>query len=247
MGTFKQYISKSLLNERGGSATNADVIYQKLLGALDDAHIDFGTDMIEFHIGKVVKNSDVNIAMAIRRGASDEVRLGKNRDNGALTIVVETRGELPVRKEIDSFLAKDRDRAQEIKGMIAKYLTDHYPSEDPSLITTQYEDSASANTDIDTKYETLARKLREKMEDFKGMIEELQDEMNTEDAGKRAAAKRAIDHLAGEEFGNNVNEFKKKAMELLGDPKMIDKENRDKIEKRLESFYDQKIKPLLAK
>jgi hypothetical protein len=71
--------------------------------------------------------------------------------------------------------------------------------------------------------------------------------MDTENTGKRETAQRAMKHLAKEQFGDTLEEFKKIALKLFGVSKLMSKENKDKLSNRLDSFYDQKIKPLLAK
>ena len=246
MLTFKQYIAETILNEKGNLQVNADFIYQKVLDALDHAHIDFGEDEIAFHIGKIIKNSNIDISMVIRPGGHDDVRLGKNKETGALTIVVDTRSALPDRDKIDSFLGSDRGRAMKIKKGIVDYLKDHRGGgEAPTR--TKYEEEADTNTNIEDGYERLVKELNSRIVDFKGMIEELKGDMDTEDAGKQETARGAMAHLAKEQFGENSEEFKKIALGLLGNVKLVNKENKDKLANRLDSFYDQKIKPLLNK
>ena len=81
--TLKEYITSRILTEQSNVEVNADLIYQKLLDVLDNAHIDFDDDEISFHIGRVIKNSKINISMVIRPGDSDVVRLGKNTEDDA--------------------------------------------------------------------------------------------------------------------------------------------------------------------
>lgn len=247
MTSFKQYVTERILTEKGKSEVNADVIYQKMLDVLDNAHIDFDEDMIGFHLGRIIKNSNIDISVVIRVEDRDSVRLGRNKDTDGLTIVVGTRKELPARTEIDAFLSKDRARAQKVKGFISQYLSEFYGDQDPSLITTKYEEEVEANSSIDDRYEKLATQLRDRISDYSGMIEELQADMDTADTGKREMAQRAMKHLGKEQFGDTLEEFKKIALKLFGVSKLMSKENKDKLANRLDSFYDQKIKPLLAK
>lgn len=247
MTSFKQYVTERILTEKGKSEVNADVIYQKMLDVLDNAHIDFDEDMIGFHLGRIIKNSNIDISVVIRVEDRDSVRLGRNKDTDGLTIVVGTRKELPARTEIDAFLSKDRDRAQKVKGFISQYLSEFYGDQDPSLVTTKYEEEVEANSSIDDRYEKLATQLRDRVSDYSGMIGELQADMDTEDTGKREMAQRAMKHLGKEQFGDTLEEFKKIALKLFGVSKLMSKENKDKLSNRLDSFYDQKIKPLLAK
>lgn len=247
MITLKKYISERILRERKKAEVNADVIFQKMLDVLDHAHIDFEERSISFHIGRIIKNSNLDLAMVIRNSEESSVKMGKKREGGQMTIVVNVKSELPDRQQIDSFLAKDRSRAQEIKGFISKYLNDFHSKDEPSLINTRYEEEAEANSTLEDRYEKMVKTLKDRIEDYKGEMEELKGHMDTENTGDRETAKRAIKHLATEQFGDNLDEFKKIAMELLGVHKMLSKENKDKLSNRLDSFYDQKIKPLLAK
>ena len=78
-----------------------------------------------------------------------------------------------------------------------------------------------------------------------GVCGELDGEMDTEDMSQREAAKMARSQLAKEYFGDNVDEFKKIAGGMLkaGYIQGLTKDNKEKLLNRLESYYDQKIKP----
>jgi hypothetical protein len=247
MGSFKQYISEAILSEKGGVEANADLIYQKILDVLDHAHIDFGEDKIEFHIGRIIKNSDIDISMVIRAGEFDNVRLGKNKQNDEYTIVVDVTSKLPLRDQIDSFLAKDRTRALDIKGAIVKYLTDRYLENGSNSVKTKYEEDSNYNMEFENNYEGIVSKLKDTMEEVQGTISELKKEMETADTGKRETVKRAMKSVIKDAFGDNFNEFKKIVNGMMKDSGDLSKENKEKLANRLESFYDQRIKPLLQK
>ena len=75
-----------------------------------------------------------------------------------------------------------------------------------------------------------------------------------EDYGKKATVEAAKKHLAKEYFGEDAEGFKKIARGLMskdssgentGFANNLSKENKDRLDNRLESFYDQHIKPLL--
>ena len=246
MGTFKQYMVKRILAEKAGAEVNAEVIYQKMVDALDNAHIDFSEEKIQFNIGKVIKNSNIDIDMTIRAASSDDVALGHRKD-GTKSIVVSTEGDLPARDEIDSFLSDTATRGKKVKALISTYLKDFYSKEDRSMLRTKYEEDSEANSSIEDLYEKLVEQLRQRIEDFNGTVEELKNDMDTENVGKRETAKRAMKQIAKEQFGDTSEEFKKIALGLLGSAKSMTKENKDKLSNRLDSFYDQKIKPLLAR
>lgn len=256
MTTFKQYISKNVLNEKKGAALNADLIFQKLLDVLDHGHLDFDEDRIEFHIGRLTKNSGVDLRCVIRNGNDENVRLGKNKESGEFTVVVDTRGKLPVRSEIDSFLSKDRSRAQGMKGAISEYLQDFHGTSDEPSAKTGYEEEAEANTsaNFEARYEQAIKKIKEQIHEYKGVVAELDELEQTEDYGKKATIQAAKKELVKEYFGDDVEGFKKIARghmskdehgENTGFANNLSKENKERLENRLESFYDQHIKPLL--
>ncbi len=258
MPKFKQYLAESILSEKNGAAANADLIFQKMLDVLDHAHLDFDDDRIAFHIGRITKNSKINLRCVIRNSASDNVRLGKDKTSGDLCVVIDTRKPLPLRAEIDSFLAKDRERAQSIKACIQDYLETRH-AETPELPSkTKYEEEVEANTsqNFETRYEAAIKKLKERMNEFKGVVEELESAYDTEDVGKKATIDAARRSLVKEYFGEDVNAFKKIVRGLMskddngennGFANNLSKENKERLDNRLESFYDQHIKPLLSK
>jgi len=255
---FKQYIAESLLTEKKGAAANADLIFQKMLDVLDHAHIDFDEDRIGFHIGRITKNSKIDLRCVIRNSASDSVRLGKDKNGGGLCIVVDTRKALPVRTEIDSFLAQDRERAQSIKSCIVNYLESHHGQLPEPSTKTKYEEEVETNTsqNFESRYEYAIKKIKEQMSEFKGVVEELESAYDTEDVGKKATIDAARKSLVKDYFGDDANEFKKIARGFMskdergennGFANNLSKENKERLDNRLESFYDQHIKPLLSK
>lgn len=244
MHTFKTYLSEMVLTEKTIEAS-ADLVYQKIIDVLDHAHIDFDEDRIKFHVGRITKNSTIDVSMVIRPSGEDEVRLGKDKE-GNYTIVVDVAGDLPARDDIDDFIANDRMRAMEVKKALSQYIREYRKDQDSPLDKTKYEDDAMDNAyeNFERQYESLARKLKERMSEYSGVCEELDGEMDTEDMGKREAAKMARAQLRKEYFGDNVDEFKKIAGKMLkaGYMNGLTKENKVKLLNRLESFYDQKVK-----
>lgn len=255
MSKFRQFVSQQILTEKKGSALNADLIFQKLLDVLDHGHLDFDDDRIEFHVGRLTKNSSVDLRCVIRNGDENSVRLGKNKETGEMTVVVDTTGNLPARSDIDSFLAKDRSRAQGFKGAVTEYLEDHHGEAEEPTSKTGYEDAANDNTSVnfEARYEQAVKGLREQITEFRGVVAELDAGLETEDYGKKETIKAAKKQLAKEYFGEDCDGFKKVARGLMskdehgentGFANNLSKENKDRLDSRLESFYDQHIKPL---
>jgi hypothetical protein len=245
MQNFKTYLSGMVLTE-AGAELNADLIYQKIIDVLDHAHIDFEEDRIRFHVGRITKNSAIDVGVVIRPSDEDDVRLGKST-NGDYTIVIDVAGDMPARSDIDDFIANDRMRAMHVKKALSSYLSDYHNEQDAPLSKTKYEDDATDNEygNFERQYESLVRKLGERMSEYGGVCGELDSELDTEDMGRKEAAKMARTSLSKEYFGNNVDEFKKIAGGLLkaGYMQGLTKENKEKILNRLGSYYDQKVKP----
>lgn len=255
MSNLKEYISERLLAEKNNAELHSGLIFQKILDVLDNAHIDFGEDRIEFHIGRLTKNSGIDLKCVIRNSQDDAVRLGRDQE-GDLCVVVDTPDKLPVRSEIDSFLAKDRGRAQGMRSSIAEYLRDHHGVKEAPSTKTRYEEEADANTsaNFENRYEVAVKQVKELMNEYRGVVAELTTAGETEDYGKKATVEAAKKHLAKEYFGEDAEGFKKIARGLMskdssgentGFANNLSKENKDRLDNRLESFYDQHIKPLL--
>ena len=236
-----------VLTEKGAEL-NADLIYQKIIDTLDHAHIDFDEDRIQFHVGRITKNSAVDVRIVIRPAGEDEVRLGKNT-KGEYTIVIDVAGNMPSRDDIDDFISNDRMRAGEVKQALAQYIRDHSTEQDAPLVKTKYEDDALDNDqgNFERQYESLTRKIKERMAEYTGVCGELDGELDTEDMSQRESAKMARAQLTKEYFGDNIDEFKKIAGGMLkaGYMQGLTKENKEKLLNRLGSYYDQKIKPTM--
>lgn len=256
MTTFKQYVSETVLTEKKGAELNSELIFQKLLDVLDHGHLDFDEDRIAFHVGRLTKNSGVDLHCVIRNGNEESVRLGRDKESGDLTVVVDTTQQLPVRTEIDSFLAKDRKRAQGMKSSISQYLQDFHGQGDEPSAKTGYEEEAEANTseNFEERYEHAIKRVKEQIGEYKGVVAELDELEQTEDYGKKETIKSAKKELVKEYFGEDVESFKKIARghmskdengENNGFANNLSKENKERLDSRLESFYDQHIKPLL--
>ena len=95
--------------------------------------------------------------------------------------------------------------------------------------------------------------IREWQDLIKGVVAELDAGLETEDYGKKETIKAAKKQLAKEYFGEDCDGFKKVARghmskdehgENTGFANNLSKENKERLDSRLESFYDQHIKPL---
>lgn len=258
MGSFRTFLSEKVIRD-SNTSVNSDVIFQKIIDRIDTGHVDCDDDRIEFHVGRLIKNSNIDLCMVIRPSDSDIIRLGKKKDSNEMCLVVDTTQPLPIRSEIDSFLAKNREVTQGVKSKIQEYLKTYFDADSPSEVKTKYEEDKEVNTSksFENKYKEMVSDLNEKIKEFKEMTEMLRKEhQETSDEGKKATVKMAIRQLAKESFGENMDEFKKIARGILskdasgkntGFANNLSPENKKRLDSRLESYYDQKIKPLLKK
>ena len=258
MNSFKTFLYEKVIRD-SNTSVNSDVIFQKILDRVDTGHVDCDDDRVEFHVGRLIKNSTVDLMMVIRPSDSDAIRLGKMKDSGELAIVVDTTKKIPIRSEIDSFLSKNREVTQGVKSRIDEYLRKYLDVENAPETKTKYEEDKEANTSksFESKYQEMVKELNEKIKEFKEMTEMLRDEhKETSDEGKKATIKMAIRELAKESFGEDMDGFKKIARGILskdasgsntGFANNLSPENKKKLDSRLESYYDQKIKPLVSK
>lgn len=255
MGNFKKFLSESFVIEKGPLST-VELVFQQILDRVDHGHVDMEDDYIEFHIGKLIKKSNFDVSLHIRRANSDIVRLAKRKSDDQYVIVVDTREELPVRTEIDNFLAKNKKIAQGLRSELIDYIETKMDHDgEPELKTKDEEvddDNTSAN--FEDRYQEMVQELKEKMQEYKEMVAELEEYMDTENEGQRNTAKLAMRQLASEEFGEDIEAFKKIARGIMshdgsgvntGFANNLSKENKKRLDSRLENLYDQKIKPLL--
>jgi len=243
MNNLRDFIATKIITESSAEST-VDLIYQKMLDVLDHAHIDYNENDIKFHLGRVVKNSSFDLEFCIRKTGNNSVRMGKNKSSGNWTIVVDCEENVPSRMEIDTFLSNDSKMTNQIKQMILKYVNEYRTGDEPSS-RTKYEDETRDNENFEEVYEKIISELRCRLDDCEGTLKELNSNLDTENVSVRETTKLAIKNVAKEAFGDNLHEFKKVVREVVGNyDKGLTKENKERLHNRLESFYDQKIKPL---
>jgi hypothetical protein len=254
MPSFRTYLEESFISER--VSNNAELIFQKIVDRIDNGHIDIEDDCVEFHIGRLIKNSRVDLCMHIRCADSNNVRLGKKGDQ--CYVVIDTTKKLPERTTIDTFLTKDSDLANKVRECIDEFISDHMDHDNDPDVKTQGEDEHETNTSthFEERYQLMMERLKDKIENYHRMVEKMKEEMHTENKSKKAVLSRAMSLLAEEEFGEDVEGFKKIARGLMsqddsgvnrGFANNLSPENKKRLDSRLESLYDQKIKPLLKK
>lgn len=250
---FKNFLRESLITENNV----VELTYQKILDNIDTGHVDFDSDKIETDVGKLIKNSKVNVKLVIRKSNENQIRLGKEKESETYAIVVDTTKGLPKRDEIDKFISRDEELTQGIKDSLKTYFKNYHDENKDDVTTTNHEDQAEANTSqvFEDRYEVMIKELNQRLSEFKEMTENLRNELeNTQNKGERETIKRAIARLAKDEFGEDLNGFLKVARGIIskgpegentGFANNLSKQNKERLHSRLENYYEQKIKPML--
>lgn len=236
---FKQF----LLNEYSKAFSNeVDLVYQQILDNLDDGHVDMNDEKLSFNVGIIIKNSEYNnLFIVIRQGSSNQVRLGTNKENKP-TIVVDKKGRLPTRKNIDKFL-DDVDFAKDVKKQLKKYLETYYDADSENEASTSYEKKKGFNADVEKHLEKLIKAIDTKIDNFHKGKSYLKDEHGkTANVAKQETLQSAVSKLLDDELGGSFNAFKSIVMKLPEAEFVnhLESEAKKKVLSRLESYYEHK-------
>ena len=100
---FKDYLIEKINN----TDNEADIVLHQVINNVDEAHVDYTDDRLDFNVGIMVKRSNyTRLFITIMRESDEQVRLAKNAqaDKDGYTIVIET-DDYPTRMDIDQFLS----------------------------------------------------------------------------------------------------------------------------------------------
>lgn len=222
-----------------------ELTYQKLLIALDDAHVSKGEGFFEFNLGSVVDDSSLSrLTVRIQKGDQVDVKMGNFRDGAGKVLVVFTE-QLPSRKEIDTLLSTNKSVMRKFIKALNDYTASNGGAADETK-STKREKLASQNMDenFEDNYQELIDSIEAKKKEYDMVMLELDKEENeTVNKLKKASIQAAKNKLKKEFFGTSENEFIKTAMKLPEAEfmKSLDKELQDKVKSRLENYYQQKF------
>lgn len=230
------------LIERAANSRHT-LTYQKLLMALDKAHISRENNYYEFNLGSVVKDSSLSgLFVRISESNQPDTKLGQHKD-GRFFIVVTT-PKLPDRMQIDSLLSENKDIMYKFIDCIQEYYNQYRENTEVEPNKKEKQEALYDKENIEQNYDELIKAIDLKFQEYKAAIDELEDQKNkTVNAAKKVAAEEAQKRLKNEYFGSNENEFVKKVRkyEEAEFISLLDKKYQKTIEKRLENYYDQKI------
>lgn len=234
--SFKKYLIEKHVNGK------YNIAYHKLLSALDAAHIEATENKYEFNLGSVIKDSVYNNLMVrISKGSEEFVKFGKGGDK--FFIVISTT-KLPERMKLDSFLSTDEGIKNKFIGYLADYAANHVDHSKIERNKSEIKDELSNKGNLEDSYNKLIEAVNKKFTEYQKMVDDLDSTASkTFNDLKKSSADIAKNNLKQEYFGSSEQEFIKIVMKL---PEaefidLLDKEVKDKIIKRLTSFYDQKV------
>lgn len=218
--------------------------YQKLIMALDKAHISKNEGFYEFNLGSVVKDSTLKgLFVRIQKSDSTDVKLGKHKD-GRYVIVIFT-NELPERLKIDSMLSWNKALMSDFVQCLQTYYDDYreQTSTDSNTKQERIEQLSNKQT-FEESYDKLIAAIEEKMVQYNAAVKELEKtEKFSVNIIASTSAVAAKAKLKEDYFGKTDREFVKKMLKLPEAEFVayLDKEVQKKVEKRLENYYDQKF------
>lgn len=234
---FKQFLIEFAINNR------YELAYNKLIYALDDAHVTTKDSYYEFNLGSVIKDSAYNgLTVRIQRGPKEQVKLGRHSDGR--NVMVMYAKELPERSKIDSLLSDNKDLLNGFIDELEKF-THIYKGDKEQKLSKQEKRHELLNKDsFEKRYEEFIKAVDQKFEEYDTVLKDLKDQSEkTVSAFKMASLESAKQKLKADYFGATEKEFIKK-MFKLPEAEFIDsleKEMVDKLTKRLENYYEQKF------
>lgn len=234
---FKSYLIEKFENSRHS------ITYQKLLMALDTAHVSKEDSMYEFNLGSVVKDSTLKgLHVRIKKGAELSVKLGKHKD-GRYIIVVTVK-KLPDRMKIDTMFSTNESLMNQFVKCVSDYYTNYRDKSDVEPTKQERTVELMDAKNVEASYDKLIAALDDKVSEYKAALRELEKkEKYTVNAITKASVAQAKETLKNDYFGSGANEFVKKVRKMPEADfiSYADKEVQKKIEQRIENYYDQKM------
>lgn len=246
MKSFKQFLLNEALN-RKAVENEAVIVLRKIIDMVDDGHVDYGDKRIAMNIGKLIHDKKYNnLDLFIVKSQENGLQVGRHSSDERHGIFIMTTT-LPQREKIDTFL-QEKERTSNFKNVFVKFINDADLSPTEGMDGTDVEQTNKLNTR--QEFETLYRNILHKLDDvFSQYLAAKRDiykrmERASEDTGDKEILKAGALKLRNEMLGKNVEDFKRKAIEVIGQDKykMLNKEYREKLDSRLNSFYESKIK-----
>jgi hypothetical protein len=245
MISFKKFlINEAIAHE--SMDRESILILHKIMDMIDNAHVDHTDDSISFAVGKVIHDKKYNnFHIIIKKSDKNEVHLGRHKTDERHALMIETTN-LPERGDISSFLSKE-EMIKSFKAKFGQFMNDAVIDDTKDHKESRYEatNRLNDNSEFEKLYSELVQKLNELFGQYTQAKKYIEKKMSqvSDDLGEKEILKSSAARLKKDYLGSSVEEFKNKAKDLLGKDKfkLLNKEYREKLEKRLESFYDSKV------
>lgn len=221
-----------------------DLVLQKVLDAVDNGHVEYSDTKISFDIGQMTNSPKLQgLKLVIRPGGEDSVKLGQAKDE-SYAIVITTKGDMPGRQDIDTFLATKPVYAgfkKAFKTYVSKY-HDHEKEYEPSATDLQVK--SNSREGFEESYNDLMTAASKHFKKYTDSVAEIDKEMSQiANVGRKKALELAKENLRDEYIGKNAKEFISKiyALPEAEFNQHLDKAWKEKLESRLTSFYNGQV------
>jgi len=238
---FKDYLIERINN----SQNEADMVLHQIISNVDESHVDYTDDRLDFNVGIMVKRSAYSrLFVSIIKADSDGslIRLAKNNQKDGYTIVINTPN-YPNRMEIDSFISS-KDVYNKIKNEVVLFIENYQQTKDE--FKTTYETNKEINTDenFEKLYSRVISEMKKRVEEYKEISSDINDKIErTANEAEKQILVRSLEKLKDDYFGNTLKKFKRIAAETIDvDMTRFEKEYKKKFDTRLEDFYEYVIK-----
>lgn len=238
---FKDFLIEKINN----TDNEADIVLHQVITNVDEAHVDYTNDRLDFNVGIMIKRSVyTRLFITILREANESIRLAKNKksDKGGYTIVIET-DDYPLRMEIDRFLS-NKNVYGNVKKQVMVFI-DNY-KETGAEFKTEYESAKEINNpeQFEELYNQVIDEMKKKVEEYKQVAIDLNHQLDsTANEVERQTLVRSLEKAKEDRFGDTFKKFKKIAGGTVGvDLTRFQKEYKQKFDTRLEDFYEYIIK-----
>lgn len=237
--SFKQFLIESHTQKL---LEKHDVVLQQIIDALDDGHVEYGEDKIDFDIGNLINQPKLKgLGVAIRKGKAG-VRLGQNKAGGH-SIVIGT-DKMPSRQDIDGLLAS-KDVYGQFGNAYSKYMKTYFDKNKEYDITDTEKFIQHNNRDgFEGSYSDLLKGIEDHTSQYTKAVSELDKELEgNAHSGRAMALEQAKKKLRDEYIGASDKDFIGKVMKLpqAEFSNALDKEWRAKLDGRLGNYYASKF------
>lgn len=246
MKSFKQF----LINEaiiRQSFETEAIIVLRKIIDMVDDGHVDYSDNKISMNIGRLIHDRKYgNLDLMIIKSGQEGVQVGRHSVEEKHAIFILTKA-IPARDKIDDFLIQ-KERTGTFKKVFVKFINDADLDITADHEGTRVEQSTSLNTreQFEDLYKNIVSELDNVFSKYLQAKRDIYARMNkaSSDMGETEILKASAIRLRKDMLGATLGDFKNKAIQIMGPEKykMLNREYREKLDARLESFYETKIR-----